>query len=53
MIEYLHKVMRLLVRVLPKIRGYVFRFKVKDGDKGNKRAINVFPCRSWETIRKI
>ena len=33
MIEYLYKVIRLLVRVLSKMKGYVLRHNVKDGDK--------------------
>ena len=38
MIEHLDKVIRALVLLLPKMRGYVKTFKVKDGDqdKNNK-----------------
>ena len=36
MIGYLEKVTRTLVLIIPKVSGYVKKYKVKDKDKNNK-----------------
>ena len=40
LIRYLDKVIRPLVLILPKMRGYVKRFKVRDKDRDKDKKIN-------------
>ena len=42
LIEYLDKVMRPLVLIMPKMSGYVKAFKVKDGDKDKNNKLKCF-----------
>ena len=42
LIEYLDKVIKTLVLILPKMSGYVRTFKVKDGDKDKNNKLMSF-----------
>ena len=42
LIEYLYKVIRLLVLIMLNIGGYVNTFKVKDGDKDKNNKMMSF-----------
>ena len=42
MIGYFDKTVRLLVLIMPKMGGYVKKFKVKDGDKNKNNTLMTF-----------
>ena len=52
MIEYLHKVIRPLVLILPKMSGYVKTFKVKDEDKDKNNKLMCFHIDDNKLLRK-
>ena len=52
MIRYLDKVIKPLVLILPKMSGYVRRFKVKDGDKDKNYKIMSFRIDNENLLEK-
>ena len=52
MIGYLHKVIRPLVLILPKMSGYVKTFKVKDEDKDKNNKLMCFHIDDNKLLRK-
>ena len=52
MIGYLHKFIRPLVLILPKIIGYVETFKVKDLDKDKKNKLMSFRINDEKLLEK-
>ena len=52
MIEYLDKVVRALVSILPKMSEYVKTFKVKDGDKDKNNKLMSFRINDENLLEK-
>ena len=52
MIGYLHKVIRPLVLILPKISGYVKIFKVKDGERDKNSKLMPFSINDENLLEK-
>ena len=52
MIEYSDEIIKPLVLILPKIRGYVKRCKVKDGDKDKNIKLRSFGVSDQKLLEK-
>ena len=52
MIGYLDKFIKPLLLILPKMRGYVKTFKIKDGDKDNKLMSFRIDDKDWRVWNK-